>query len=150
MIGDETPAERAHPDLANLCIDLRALKVPCDGWSPAADAVGEIKRLRSQLSQVTRERDEAREEAARVRLLGESDSRELLKAETSRDAAEATLREAREAFGVFIGLHLVSHGLPQARVYGCPTRHRLDEKAPECTCGLATLSRLLGEEGKPP
>lgn len=120
---------------------------PIDGFD-VMRALDELVPLRSQLSQVTRERDEAREEAARVRLLGESDSRELLKAETSRDAAEATLREAREAFGVFIGLHLVSHGLPQAHVYGCPTRHRLDEKAPECTCGLATLSRILGEEGK--
>lgn len=128
-------------------LDLEAMEREWDAYGerPDGDAVlamfAEIRGLRSKLSQVTRERDEAREEAARVRLLGESDSRELLKAETSRDAAEATLREAREAWKR-ADLHHWT-GPPKFGPFMCKALAGGD-----CDCGLESVARIRAAEAE--
>jgi len=45
--GSDHPCEHEHPELVKLCIGLRALGVPCDGFTPAADALGAM-RLRKE------------------------------------------------------------------------------------------------------
>ena len=40
----DRPCEREHPELITLCAGLRELSVPCDGFTPAADALGAIRR----------------------------------------------------------------------------------------------------------
>ena len=82
-------------------------------WSPSWDPV----------------RADAEHEAARLRLLGESDARELLKAETSRDALEARLEQARATAG--------------AMVHAQWCLARLNPAPGVCECGLFVLRAAL-------
>jgi hypothetical protein len=44
----DRPCERDHPEITKLCIGLRALGIPCDGFTPASDALTAIVALKEK------------------------------------------------------------------------------------------------------
>lgn len=62
----DRPCEKDHPELVALCALLRQARVPCDGFTPAADAMGEIRRLREKAQEVRRAWDDPRHDFGHV------------------------------------------------------------------------------------
>lgn len=134
MTSPLTPEERA--EVRRQVEEMRAYAsaVPYTGLlSQTIREMGEaISRLldeRDSLERRALQVANAEHEAARLRLLGESDARELLKAETSRDALEARLEQARATAG--------------AMVHAQWCLARLNPAPGVCECGLFVLRAAL-------
>jgi hypothetical protein len=48
----DRPCEKEHPELEKLCGALRSLGVPCDGFTPTADAIGALRAARDRVEEL--------------------------------------------------------------------------------------------------